>query len=221
MPPVNGQAVAISYSWTVPSSLRFGRPTVSESPFGCEWFPPCTLTISQTATPEGNATQSVARGTVVLQHVSQGVYTVNLELTVGSAKSTTLLDVFVVGPPCARGPSAFAQYSGEKSGYELYFADGMNDSVSNGTAKLVSIEGNHVTVRQPLTFSYAPPSPAWLSCISGTVDLGAIPPGTYRLTWIYDESLPPDRAPAETGMIMVTRELTFEAQLPKRRTSRR
>jgi hypothetical protein len=220
--PVDGHPVAISWTQTVPSSLRFGTPTVAVSPSPYEWgwqfqWQPYTVTISQTATPEGNALQSVDRETVVVPVVREGVYSISLELTVGSAKSTFSLGNFAVAPPCAQEPSATARYSWDKSGYELDFADWTNANVMTGRATLVSIAGNHVTVRQSLTYAGIP-SPR-SSCLSSTVDLGAIAPGTYRLTWIYDEFFAPVSALAEGPT--TTRELTFEAQLPKRRTSRR
>lgn len=221
--PVEGHPVAISWTQTVPSSLRFGTPTVAVSPSPYEWgwqfqWQPYTVTISQTATPEGNAPESVDRETVVVPLVREGVYSVTLELTVGSAKSTFALGNFAVAPPCAQEPSASATYSWEKSSYELHFADWTNANVWTDRATLVSIEGNHVTVRQNLTYAGIP-SPR-SSCISGTVDLGAIAPGTYHLTWIYDEFFAPVSAAVVEGPTM-TRELTFEAQLPKQRTSRR
>jgi len=220
--PVDGQPVAISWTQTVPSSLRFGTPTVAVSPtpfdFGWQFqWQPYTVTISQTATPEGNAAQSVDRETVVVPLVHEGVYAISLELTVGSTKSTFALGNFAVAPPCAQQPHATARYSWDKSGYELDFADWMNANVSTGQATLVSIVGNHVTVRQSLTYAGIPSTRT--SCLSATVDLGAIAPGTYHLTWIYDEFFAPVSALAQGPTL--THELTFEAQLPKRRTSRR
>ena len=89
--PVDGHPVAISWTQTVPSSLRFGTPTVTVSPSPYEWGWQYqlqnTVTISQTATPEGNALQSVDRETVVVPVVREGVYVVSLELTVGSVPS--------------------------------------------------------------------------------------------------------------------------------------
>lgn len=220
--PVQGHPVAISWTQTVPSSLRFGTPSVTVSPSPYDWgwqfqSQPYTVTITQTATPEGSAASSVDRETVVVPFVREGTYTITLELTIGSAKSTYALGNFAVAPPCAMEPAAIAHYSWEKSGYELEFTDGMHANVFTGTPTLVSIEGNHVTVRQSLTFGGIP-SP-YSSCLSGTVNLGAIAPGTYHLTWIYDEFFAPVSALAQSPTL--TRELTFEAQLPKRRTARR
>lgn len=215
--PVDGHPVVISWTQRVASSLRFGTPTVAVSPSDYYFSPGHMVTISQTATPDGNALESVDRETVVVPFVREGVYAINLELTVGAAKKTFELGGFAVAPPCAQEPSASATYSWEKSGYELHFADWTNASVFTGPAALVSIEGNHVTVRQSMTFAGIP-SPL-TSCISGTVDLGAIEPGTYHLTWIYDEFFAPVSALDYTPTW--TRELTFDAQLPKRRTSRR
>ena len=220
--PVDGQPLAISWTQIVPASLRFGTPTVVASPFPFDWgwdfqSQPYTVTISQTATPEGNEAQSVDQETVFVPFVREGAYAITLELTVGSAKSTFSLGNFAVAPPCAQEPSATARYSWDKSGYELDFSDWMNVNVSTGRASLVSFVGNHVTVRQSLT--YAGIQSPRTSCLSATVDLGAISPGTYHLTWIYDEFFAPVSALAQVPTL--TRELTFETQLPKRRTSRR
>jgi hypothetical protein len=220
--PVDGHPVVISWTQTVSSSVRFGTPTVtvSPSPFDWQWqfqTQPYQVTISQTATPDGNAAESVDRENVVVPVVREGLYVVTLELTIGSAKSTFPLGNFAVAPPCAKETFATARYSWDKSGYELDFADWMNANVITGSASLVSIAGNHVTVRQSLTYAGVPSSRT--SCLSATVDLGTIAPGTYQLTWIYDEFFAPVSALA--GGPTLTRELTFEAQLPKRRTSRR
>jgi hypothetical protein len=211
--PREGQPVFIAWIQTVNASVNFGKPTVVVSP-GL----PHAVTISQTATPQGFAAESVDQQAVMVFPREAGPYTVTLELTIGSAKSTFGLGSFVVAPSCSSVPSASATYSWEKSGYELVFGDSVNGSVSTGPPALVSIEGNHVTVGQSLTIGGIPP--LFRMCYSSKVDLGAIAPGTYRLTWIYDVFVAPESVQSAGNGQPLTRELTFEAQLPRRRTTR-
>jgi len=211
--PREGQPVIIAWIQTVDAPVRFGTPTVVVTP-GL----PHTVTISQTATPQGLAAESVDQQAVVVLPVEAGPYTVTLELTIRSTKSTFGLGSFVVAPACSSVPSASATYSWETSGYELDFEDSVNFSISTGPPTLVSIEGNHVTVRQSLTIGGIPP--LFRACYSSKVDLGAIDPGTYRLTWIYDEFFAPASVQLAGNGPTLTRELTFEALSPRRRTTR-
>jgi len=211
--PREGQPVVILWTQTVNASVHFGTPTVVVSP-GL----PHAVTISQTATPQGFEAESVDREAVGVFPVVAGPYTITLELTIGSTKSTFGLGSFVVAPACSSVPTASATYSWEKSGYELVFDDSVTFSIATGPPALVSIEGNHVTVRQSLTIGGIPP--IFQTCYSSKVNLGAIAPGTYRLTWIYDELVLPVSVQAGGYTPTLTRELTFEALVPRRRTTR-
>ena len=212
--PREGQPVFIGWTQTVNASVQFGTPTLVVAP-GL----PHAVTISQTATPQGFvAAESVDQQSVFVFPVEAGPYTITLELTIGSTRSTFGLGSFVVAPACSSTPSASATYSWEKAGYELEFDDAVRYSIATGPPALVSIEGNHVTVRQSLTIAGIPP--LFPGCYSSKVDLGAIAPGTYRLTWIYDELVLPASVRADDYTPTLTRELTFDALLPRRRTSR-
>jgi hypothetical protein len=219
--PRDGQVLAITWSQRVAPSARFGTPTIDPPPWGHAYTygQPHTITIRQTATVDGTEGESIDHEMVYYGPIEAGTYSVFLELTTGPAKTTFSLGDFVVAPACSPDASATATYSWEKSGYELDFDDSVNYAVSTGAPALVSIEGDHVTVRQSLTIGGIPPTrPA---CFSSKVNLGAIAPGTYRLTWIYDEFFAPASVQLASDGPTLTRELTFEAQLPKRRTSRR
>jgi len=211
--PREGQPVIIAWIQIVDAPVHFGIPTAVVTP-GL----PHTVTISQTATQQGFvAAESIDQEAVAVFPVGAGPYTITLELTIGSTKSTFGLGSFVVAPGCASVPSASATYSWEKSGYELVFDDSVRYSIATGPPALVSIEGNDVTVRQSLTIGGTPP--LFATCYSSKVNLGAIAPGTYRLTWIYDVvALPASVQVADTPTL--TRELTFEALLPRRRAGR-
>lgn len=216
--PRDGQAVAITWSQTVTGSYRFGKTSAIVKPpslFGLTYGQQHTVTIYQTATADGSNSESTSHETFLLPYVEGGPYAADLQLTIGTATQTFHLGDFVVAPPCAADASASAAYSWTKPGYELEFDDSVSTLASIGRATIVSIQGNHITVQQPLTFGGIPsPRP---SCFSTKLDLGAIAPGTYRLTWIYLESFAP-KTGIETPTL--TRELTFEAPLPRRRTSR-
>ena len=224
--PRDGQPVTITWSQTVIPSSHFGTPQVGISPqpwggwtYGTAHF----VVIYQTAFADADSGESTDHETVFLPPVEAGTYSVFLQLTAtteaGPTKFVLPMGEFVVAPACSSDPSASAAYSWEKSGFELDFEDSFNGNATTGRPELLSIEGNHVTVRQTLTVGgVAPMRP---TCLSSKVDLGAIAPGTYRLTWIYDEFFAPESLRAASNNPTTSRELTFEARLPKRRTSRR
>ena len=220
--PRDGQPLSITWSQRVAPSARFGTPQLEPLPwgFGYTYGLAHTVTIRQTATVDGSGGESTDHEVVYLMPIEAGTYSVFLELTVtneaGPTKTTFLLGEFVVAPACSADATASATYSWEKSGYELHFEDSVAGNSGLSGSRVVSIDGNHVTVESRLVIGgVAPTRP---TCVSATVDLGAIAPGTYRLTWIYDVLVAPKTGGSEDTM---RRELTFEAQLPKRRTSRR
>lgn len=223
--PRDGQPVRMTWSQTVIPSSRFGTPQVGTSPqpwAGWTYGAAHTVVIYQTAFADAGGGESTDNETVYLPPAEAGTYSVFLELTATTEAGPTTfvfpMGDFVVAPACSSDPSASATYSWEKSAYEIDFEDSMNSNVTTGRPELLSIEGNHVTVRQTLTFGgVAPTRP---SCLSSKVDL-AIAPGTYRLTWIYDEFFAPASLRAAGNGPTLTRELTFDAPVPRRRTSRR
>lgn len=217
--PRDGQPLTITWSQRVAPSARFGTPTVDRPSWGGYTYTygqAHTITIRQTATFDGTEGESTDHESVQYGPLEAGTYSVWLELTTAPTKTTFWLGDFVVTPACSPYASASATYSWEKSGYELHFEDSVFGNASLGGAPIVTIYGDHVTVETQLTIGGVPPTRP--TCISTDVDLGAIAPGTYHLTWIYDELLAPKTA--LTGPTM-TLELTFEAPLPRRRTSRR
>jgi hypothetical protein len=221
--PRDGQFVTIGWRQSFAGSGSFGTPSVQVLPVpfygGLTYGAPHTVTIRQTANIGGDVF-STDQESVFAGPVEAGTYEVTLEVSIttsaGPTTETFPMATFVVPPACSSVASATATYSWEKSGYELDFEDFTHANVFTGPPVLVSIDGNHVTVRQTLTYAGIPSTRP--SCIFGGVDLGAISPGTYRLTWIYDEFF----APASVLAIgsTLTRELTFEARLPRRRTTR-
>jgi hypothetical protein len=216
--PRDGQALAITWSQHVTPSARFGTPAIDPLPWGqyITYGQAHTITIRQTATLDGTAGESTDHEMVYYGPLEAGTYSVSLELTAGPTKTTFPLGDFVVAPACSPDASASATYSWDKSGYELHFEDSLFGNSGLGGPPIVTIDGNHVTVETHLTIGGIPPTRP--TCISATVDLGAIAPGTYHLTWIYDESFAAKAAWAGPAM---TRGLAFEAALPRRRTSRR
>ena len=217
--PRDGQPLTITWSQHVAPSARFGTPAVDPASwgnYGYTYGQAHTVTIRQTATFDGSEGESTDHEVVHYGPLEAGTYSIFLELTTAPTKTTFWLGDFVVAPACLPYASASATYSWEKSGYELHFEDSVFGGAGLGGPSIVTVDGNHVTVETHLTIGgIAPTRP---TCISTDVDLGAIAPGTYRLTWIYDELLAPKTA--WTGPT-TTLELTFEAPLPRRRTSRR
>jgi hypothetical protein len=216
--PRDGQPLTITWSQRVAPSAQFGTPAVDPLPWGYAYTygQSHTITIRQTAIFDGTGGESTDHEVVNFGPIEAGTYSIFLELTTAPTKTTFWLGDFVVTPACSPDASASATYSWEKSGYELHFEDSVFGNSSVGGPPIVTIEGNHVTVETRLTIGGIPPTRP--TCVAATVDLGNIAPGTYHLTWIYDQLVAPKTA--WSGPVM-TRELTFEAPLPRRRTSRR
>jgi hypothetical protein len=220
--PRDGQMIKITWTQNVAPSVRFGTPSFEISPpppFIMAYGGAHSITINQTAFADGAGTESVDQQSIVLGPVEAGTYKVNLQLTVtteaGPSKMSFPLGELAVPGACVPAPFATATYQSDKSGYELHFEDLFYASVATSGPAMVTIAGTNITVRQSLTVGdIAPIRP---TCISETIDVGALLAGTHHLTWIYDVGYTVVGGPTQ----VLTREMMFDVQAPRRRSSAR
>ncbi len=219
--PVDGGAVEVRWSQRITPSARFGTATVEPYAFFGSWLygQPHTITILQTAALDGTSPESIDHEVLNLP-LQAGSYDLVLQLTVSSKGSSSTsqfrMGSLVVPPLCSSEAAASATYSPDKRGYELHFEDLLTNAYPSGRPMLMSIAGDQVTIQQPATVPGIPVQHP--SCVSETVDLGPLAPGTYHLSWVYDMTLLPKTS---LGLYPFTRQVTFEVVPPRRRTSRR
>ncbi len=220
--PRDANTVTIIWSQKVAPAMKFDAPV---APYQAWWsnYPgymtygtPHNVTIRQTARPD--ATGEAEHHDSVPIYVEAGTYSVTLELTVlnegGPATIRYPLAEFVVPSSCYPAVSAFTTYSPGTRTYQLHFDTLLASNEAYYARGTATVEGNHITVRQPMISGDA--APQFWRCVDTMIDVGALAPGFYRLTWI--DSLTYALGPP--GVFESIHEATIEVGVPRRRTVR-